>query len=83
MKKVLGLVIILIGVIIFISAIRTAFDGFPKLLQIKDAYSMGSAIGYMVMSFLFLLLSIWIIEKGGKMIKKPKRSIEEKIDELE
>lgn len=83
MKKVYGIVVIILGAILFIASINSTIKGLPSLLRIKDAQSGGYAFGYLGMSFLFIFLSVWIIEKGGKMLKTKEKSIEEKIKELE
>lgn len=85
MRKVLGILMIIIGSIIFISAFFTLLADIPKIImKLNNAEGYGFLLGYLIMSALFFLLSIWLIRKGAKMLK-PKvkeKSIEEKIGDI-
>ena len=72
MKKAFGIIIILVVIIVGISSIFSTLESFPKILKVTDAESLGYACGYLFMSFLIMVFSFWVIEKGIGIVKNKK-----------
>jgi hypothetical protein len=84
MKKVFGLLLIIIGSILSLANLMSTIPNFIKFLSNTksfDAHGIGYLLGIIIFFLLLTALSVFLIIKGAKLAKSSRQKIKESVED--
>ncbi len=83
MRKFWGIILIIFG---WLLAVMSVLSAIPTIIRVFNtvsfnSYGIGYVFGSLLVHFIFLFLSYWIIKKGIKLTKK--KEVDDTLEKIE